>query len=339
MLTADDPAWAMFLEGVRHDFHHLPAYTALEATRMGGQAMALHVDDGERSLLLPLVVRAIPGSRLDAVSPYGYPGPLTAGTDDPSFITAALTAAAPALREAGWVSLFVRMHPLLNADPPSGPGLVLHEGDTVAIDLSISSDDRWKVTRRQHRQKIVHAIDAGDRAWFDEDWQHFSTFQRLYEETMHRVSAAPEYFFADGYYEGLRAALGDRLHLLIVESEGAIAATILFVETCGIVEYHLLGVDVDHMRKTPAALALHEASSWAADRGDAWLHLGGGVGAAEDSLLHFKTGFSPLRFPYRTLRLVVDEAEYARLSREHDPSWDGSPVGGFFPAYRRSSET
>jgi hypothetical protein len=335
LLRQDDPEWGTFLETVVHDFHHLPGYVALEAGRMGGEPSALLVTIAGSVMLLPLIVRKLRDGLSDATSPYGYPGPLLAGTDDPAFIGTALTEAIPRLREEGWVSLFVRSHPLLNPSLAGCADSEVYEGDTVAIDLAIPEDQRWRDIRRQHRQKILHAMDDGGRAWFDDDWTHFRTFTTLYADTMRRVGASPDYFFDDAYYEGLRRALGDRLRLMIVECGGGIAAAVLFVETCGIVEYHLMGVDEQRMRHTPAALAIHEASNWAAGRGDRWLHLGGGVAAAEDSLLHFKAGFSPRRFPFHTVRVVIDEVEYDRLARAVDPSWAGGDRRGYFPAYRR----
>jgi hypothetical protein len=43
-------------------------------------------------MLLPLVIRGIPGGGFDATSPYGYPGPVGTGTDDPAFLRVALVA-------------------------------------------------------------------------------------------------------------------------------------------------------------------------------------------------------------------------------------------------------
>ena len=59
-----------------------------------------------------------------------------------------------------------------------------------------------------------------------------------------------------------------------------------------------------------------------------------GRGGSEGSLLHFKAGFSPWREPYRTFRVVVDEAEYARLVAAKHPHLDPSDLSGSFPAYR-----
>src|SRR5450759_2880152 len=109
LLGADAPEWVSFLAETLHDFYHLPQYVALCATQERGEALALHVTDAGNSLLLPLIIRGIPGANgFDVTSPYGYPGPLTNGLGDPTFIRRAMVAGMPVLREAGVVSAFVR---------------------------------------------------------------------------------------------------------------------------------------------------------------------------------------------------------------------------------------
>ena len=51
-------------------------------------------------MLLPLVIRGIPGGGFDATSPYGYPGPVGTAADDPAFLRVALVAGLHVLREA-----------------------------------------------------------------------------------------------------------------------------------------------------------------------------------------------------------------------------------------------
>jgi sugar O-acyltransferase (sialic acid O-acetyltransferase NeuD family) len=334
-LDAGAPEWGEFLGETPHDFYHLPAYAALCAEQEQGEARAVLVEDGRRGLLLPLILRSIVGTdRRDAASPYGYPGPLLRGTDDPGFMSAALTAAFASLRSEGIVSAFVRLHPLLNSAPPIGIGEVVLHGDTVSIDLDRPWDEYVRDLRHNHRRDIKKAVQRGLVAREDLRFSAFPEFERLYRATMDRRSAAAFYYFDSAYFEGLRKALGDSLHLLVVETEGEIVAAGLFVETAGIVQYHL-GGSADAFAKAEAAkLIVHFAASWAKERGNHTLHLGGGVGGANDSLLYFKTGFSPLRHPFRTWRVIVDAAEYASLVRTHDPGADPSSCQGFFPAYR-----
>jgi GNAT superfamily N-acetyltransferase len=344
LLGVDDPRWRSFLAGARHDFYHLPEYVALSASHERGEPAALHVSRGGAAMLLPLIIRPIPGGGLDATSPYGYPGPLLNGTDDASFMREALIEGIRLFESRGIVSLFVRLHPLLNREPPIEVGQVVLGGETVSIDLTRTADELWHQTRAGHRNEINRAVRAGRQAVFDDAWAHFGSFKRLYRTTMTRVSANRYYFFDDAYFDGLRTALGSRLRLCVVEADDGVAAAALFVETCGIVQFHLSATDPAFAREGLTKLILHFVRSWAKQRGDQELHLGGGVGAVADSLLDFKLGFSPRRHPFQTLRVVVNEGEYARLVQLHARELLGArPFGmadaaeddhSFFPAYR-----
>jgi hypothetical protein len=335
LIDPDAPAWVEVLGRVRHDFYHLPAYVTLSAAYESGAAKALLVDDGSRGMLLPLVIRPIPGGGSDVASPYGYPGPLIWGSADPDFVRAAFVAGVDHLRSEGVVSLFVRLHPLLDEVPPVGVGRLVTHGETVSIDLSQSIDDIWGQTRNNHRRDIGKAERLGYVAELDEHWEHFGTFVRLYRATMERLSAEERYMFDERYFDELRTALGALGMLWVVTKGDAVAAAALFVETSGIVQYHLAGTDEEHASARPTKLLIRAVTRWAKERGDLRLHLGGGVGGADDSLMHFKTGFSDARHVFRTLRVVVDEAAYAALVAARNDGLDPADLDGFFPIYRK----
>lgn len=335
LIEADAPIWTDVLGRVRHDFYHLPAYLTLSADFEGGAARALLVEDGPRGLLLPLVIRPIPDGGTDAASPYGYPGPLIWGTSDPDFGRAALEAGIEHLRSEGIVSLFVRLHPLLDEAPPVGVGTLLTHGETVSIDLTQSMEEIWGQTRNNHRRDIGKSERQGYVARVDPDWEHFGAFVRLYRGTMQRLGAEERYMFDERYFSTLRAALGPSAHLWVVTHVDAVVAAVLFVETSGIVQYHLAGSDEEHAWARPTKLLIRTVTGWAKDRGDLRLHLGGGVGGADDSLMHFKAGFSDERHVFHTLRVVVDEPAYARLVAARHPELDPADLTGFFPLYRK----
>lgn len=335
LIGADAPMWTEVLGRVRHDFYHLPAYVTLSAAWEGGIARALLVEDGPRGLLLPIVIRPIPGGGSDAASPYGYPGPLIWGTNDPEFVREAFEAGIDHLRSEGIVSLFVRLHPLLDEYPPEGVGKLLSHGETVSVDLSQSLDEIWGQTRNNHRRDIGKSERLGYVAHVDADWEHFGTFVRLYRETMERLDAEDRYMFDERYFSRLRELLGPSGWLWVVTRDDAVAAAVLFVETSGIVQYHLAGTDEEHAWARPTKLLIRTVTEWAKERGDRRLHLGGGVGGADDSLMHFKAGFSDERHVFHTLRVVVDEPAYARLVAARDPALDPGDMDGFFPLYRK----
>jgi hypothetical protein len=172
-----------------------------------------------------------------------------------------------------------------------------------------------------------------------DDWSFYRDFAHIYRVTMARLDADNYYFFDDGYFAALRSALGESLHLCCVLSpEGQVAAGGLFTAVNDIMQYHLSGTDPQHHKLGPTKLMLHFVRLWGKDKGYSLLHLGGGAGAQADSLFQFKAGFSPLRTPFHTYRLIPNEARYAALSLRMGRGLDpGADLGAtFFPPYRQN---
>ena len=101
------------------------------------------VHSGERhTFLLPLLLRAVPGSAgIDAVSPYGYPGPASdAPLDDDTSWRAAVASLHECLSARGVVACFVRLHPLLpgRLDALARTGTVVQHGHTVSIHVVVN---------------------------------------------------------------------------------------------------------------------------------------------------------------------------------------------------------
>ena len=333
LLDVHAPRWHDTVARLRHDFYHLPSYVALAAEYDGGEPTAAYAEEGDQRLLVPLVLRRGVGGMLDATSPYGYPGPLVSGSA--SFVRRAWRAIRDRLRSERFVSAFLRLHPLLNPDVPEEAGVVVEHGETVSVDLTLPREELWRQTMSGHRNEINRAVRAGHRAYFDEGWEHLATFSQLYRATMQRHGATGHYLFSDRYFGQLREALGDRLRLCVVDVGGAVAAAGLFAETDGIVQYHLSASDSAFSQHRPTKLMLHFVRDWAKDRGNRRMHLGGGVGGRQDALFRFKAGFSHARHPFRTLRMVLDEAAYAAIVHAHDATLDPHRLDGFFPLYRR----
>jgi hypothetical protein len=325
------------LAETRHDFYHLPAYVEL-AARGSGEACALYAEEDGDRLLVPLVrqrLRELP-ERSDLASPYGYPSPLLNAPEESGFVRRALEQAVLFLREQGVVALFGRLHPLLPAplSAMAAVGQVVEHGVTVSIDLRKEPERVWEEMRRSHRYEIRRAERQGFVAALDHSWRRFEEFARLYAETMRRRGAAPNYFFSGDYFTRLREALGERLSLWVVMREDVLACAALFANTNSMVQYHLSASDPTFAKSEPTKLLINAVRSWAQERGATDLHLGGGVGAANDSLFFFKAGFSARRHPFRSWRVVVNERLYAELTRTRSPAADLSNHAGFFPAYR-----
>ena len=82
-----------------------------------------------------------------------------------------------------------------------------------------------------------------------------------------------------------------------------------------------------------ARWTLEQVRIWAKQNGFTWFHLGGGVGAAEDSLFRFKAGFAKTFRTFSVARYIHDPARYEDLVALRAGA-GAPPAPGFFPAYR-----
>lgn len=353
MLSHDSPRWTRSLESLAHDVYHLPGFARLFARVEGGEALAFLAEQGSRRLLVPLIVRAIDDDedagfldRFDATCPYGYPGPVVsvdgfdAGLED--FVARALDGLRAEMLGRGIVCAFSRLHPML--DLPLAPfrrvGTVVRHGETVSIDLTQGPEGIWRGMNATCRNEVSKAGRQGQAVRIDDGWKSLPEFLAIYRETMDRHSASASYYFDEDHLRAMKQTLGDRMMLLIAEIGGEIAAGSIFLETNGIVNYHLSGTRAAFVRHHPSRTILHGAALVAAERGHRVLHLGGGRGGARDSLFGFKASFSPCRHAFHTWRFVADEAAYSSLVDRWRERTGGDPdgCGGYFPAYRKPFE-
>lgn len=343
-ILPNDPKWKHFLELAVHDFYHLPEYVSLSAKYERSQPIAFYGELDEAAFLVPLLTRKIPESLeapdnwYDATTPYGYPTPLLIPPDDTSNLEIFLKSFQEMGAASGMISAFFRLHPLLpqNLDVLAKFGKVVKHGQTVYIDLSLSIEEMWSQTRKDHRKDINKMTKLGFQALID-NWSFFDKFIAIYRANMQRVSASEFYFFDESYFVDLRSILGDRLHLCtILSPEGEVASSLLFTAINGIVQTYLSGTFDKYLSLAPSKLEIDVVRRWAKENGHHVFHLGGGVGSRLDSLFKFKSGFSNLRADFYTYRMILDMEKYKNLVRAWEQKYGKLSYGGndFFPFYR-----
>jgi hypothetical protein len=353
VVTPDHPLSAQALRNLRHDVYHLPEYISVESRRTKTTPEVFLIIDGERIFFVPYLLRrcgdilaeeAAAGDVADVVSPYGYSGILLspAALQAPGFPDFALAELVRVLKAKGVCSAFFRLHPILNEALAEifEPGTVVPNGETVSVDLTLSKSQLWTHTRKGQQSTINKCKRLGFTARMVPIAQSLDEFIAVYQETMDRVGAHRSYYFSRDYFTQL-LTLGDRMHLCIVEVEGRVAAASLFFECCGIVQAHLGGSRTEFLSQSPFSLLLDYVRLWAQERGNEFLHLGGGVGGGKDSLYAFKAGFSRRRHSFLTLRLITDEEKYRDLvglrARALNAEAEDLLKSDFFPAYRYPS--
>jgi len=353
-ITPDSPVWHEALASIPHDFYHLPNYVdlaaRLEARLEGGEPMAYVAERDGHWLLVPLLVRAIPddlynhqGIRMlkDASSPRVYSGPVVGcdgGTPKVEIINIIISKFINDLRDFGIIAFFSRMHPVLSLpiDPLIKAGCIVQFGETVSIDLTLSREELWKQTRHNHRRAINKAAGRGYVARIDSTWEALEEFIDIYHETMRRVDANSYCYLSRDYLREIKQILEGQINLCIVEIEGRVASAGLFTEVCGNVEYYLGGTRDEYVADSPSKTMYHFVRGWAKDRGNRVFHLGGSP-KPWDSVFDLKAGFSPIRHPVFTWRVVTDGIAYRKLVHlwESCHSAKADSTEGFFPAYRK----
>jgi hypothetical protein len=352
LIDVSDPRWNETLRRLpKHDFYHLPAYLALEAERRGGIPRAYICQDDRGVFMVPFVLSPVPlvlqptgAPPSDVLAPYGYAGPLVQFNGDEretrQFMTMALARLAEHLRHRNVCAILLRFNPMIPVplEPFRAMGRLVLHGETVWSDLRQTPDQLWSETRSRFRSYIRSLQREGYTVELDPTGRELDAFISLYYDSMHRVGAGPEYFFSRSYFLALQKLLGERFLLAHVRSPaGVIVSSGIFTLSHGIVQYHLSGNNIGEEGSNALKLLLHSMRLWAREHGFEQFHLGGGVGAQNDPLFQFKSGFSPARSPFYTWRYIVDEEKYADLNLR----WErinralADSVDGYFPAYRK----
>jgi hypothetical protein len=232
------------------------------------------------------------------------------------------------------------MHPLIPVPlkPFQTHGRLVAHGETVCVDLHQSLEQMWSDTRHGFRNPINRMQREGYQFELDFTGRHLDEFMNIYHDTMLRVGAEPQYFFSEEYFRAFQRVLGPGFVLAHARSPaGEIISSGIFTVCSDIVQYHLSGNILGGQGSDGSKLILHGIRKWAREKGLSKFHLGGGVGAKNDSLFNFKSGFGSGRALYSTWRLVVDELVYGHLCQqwERQTRAAADPIKGFFPAYRK----
>ena len=268
--------------------------------------------EGERDLKLPLIVRPIDSSeRLDAVSPYGYPGADRSPDEppDPAQIDWSGT---------GLVSIFVRDR--IGERPCFSAGTVRSHVQVADGDGGVRKRLREQIRRNERRgweMQVVNGPEAGP--------PQRAGFERAYAETMARTGAAERYLYPSAYFESLLRS--ERSWLVLAERNGAALAGAIAVASDGYLHYYLGGTAAEALQDSPMKNLFWTMIALGGELGLP-VSLGGGV-TPGDSLEEFKRGFADGQAPWHTHEIVCDREAYDELVRGAGPAPEG-----FFPAYR-----
>lgn len=340
--AGDDAAWdAMIASCAPYDTYHQAGYHRVPSDLASGDPFLLAVEAGDGRAALPFLVRNLAevpslagASGADATSTYGYPGAVANQPESPELKEAFAAALGAACDELGVVSLFVRQNPLIDTNwLLSDAAQVIDLGPTVAVDLRLPEDQIRAAANSNHRRNLKKTDALEPEFVVDDSFERLEQFMDVYNATMERNEATAGYFFPERYYRDLKRELGPAARLFHAIIEGEVTSSVLALASGETVQYHLGGTDPRWARDGLARWTLEQVRIWAKENGFDWFHLGGGVGASEDSLFRFKAGFAKTFRTFSVARYVHDPTRYAALVAESARSGGTAPEG-FFPAYR-----
>jgi hypothetical protein len=211
-------------------------------------------------------------------------------------------------------------------------------GQTVSIDLGLPPAEQRAQYRKNHKRQINKLKSLGTICQLDPEKLHLKTFVDIYQETMQRVGAGGGYLFNYEYFENLMTGLGRKAHLFVCLLEGTIICGGLFTLCDGIVQAHLVGMRGEYYKLSPTKLLFDTVRLWANQQEARVFHLGGGVSSHDDSLFHFKAGFSNRRHEFSIWKWVLLPEVNERLCREKEAWSQQHPLeqdlADYFPQYR-----
>lgn len=272
----------------------------------------------------------------DVVTPYGYGGFLVDGDTSEENIKELYECYLDFLKEQQVVADFTRYHPLLkNADVLKGYFNVIEVGPTISMDLS-SKDIIYNNLERNNRNKIRKAQKNGVIIKHGHESGLWDYFIPIYETTMDKDNATSYYYFQKEFFLSIEKDLKDNYEMFYALYEDKIIAMAIILYGNGKMHYHLSGSYPEYRNLAPTNLLLYEAACWGCELGLKEFHLGGGVGAGDDSLYKFKEGFNRHSSNMFAIGKQVINDEIYQMLIDYREANDSAfcKSSNYFPLYR-----
>lgn len=331
VIENNSPRWNEILrQSSIYDFHHTAYFHKIDSDFVSN---LLFFGNDENFIALPIKLRPIDGTDyFDITSVYGYVGPVYSLRFDfqvDSLLVFFKLNFITFCEKHKVVSVFLRLHPLINQSHLfKNFGHVVNLNKTVSINLTRPAEEQRKEFRKSLKSELSQLRRKEIKVKEAENQEELDQFITIYYETMRRVGATTNYYYAKEYFYNFLNNDDFEAKLLVAIKNDKIIAGAIFTITNKIMQYHLAGTTKEFIKETPMKLILDEARLLGNKTTAEWLHLGGGVaGSDEDSLFRFKSGFSKDFKQFSVWKLIINEELYSLLSI-------GKKESDYFPLYR-----
>ena len=343
ILIKDELQWDSVVKSFeQYDVYYLSGYVKAFCLNGDGEPILLYFEgNGVRGINIVMKRNIGLFSKLssavekhpcyDFVTPYGYGGFLIEGNSIDDMEKEYIQYC----REQNIVSEFVRFHPLLeNHDCVKSIYDLTYLGNTIVIDTQ-NPEVIWQNFTSKNRNMVRKAQKSGLKVYWTRDESIIDVFMEIYNATMDKDEADSYYYFNREFYESILNDLKYQAMWFYAKKGSEIASIAIFLFANGKMHYHLSASRREYQSMAPTNLLLYEAAVWASQNGYRLLHLGGGLGAGNDSLYSFKKAFnrqSDSHF-YIGKKVFQKEVYHALVNaRKREENFDES--SNYFPLYR-----
>lgn len=271
----------------------------------------------------------------DLVTPYGYGGPLVIKkTENLEAIKISLESFMKIYFqfaiEQNYVCEFIRFHPIIkNWESLGGLINIEYLNDTVLLDLTQSYEEICQNMAKKTRYYTRKALNEFKDIQITENpsESEINDFTLLYNKTMEKNQAVQKYFFTNKFIADHYKF--DNLLIYCRDVHKVIGAEAIFLKGTYTMHYHLSATNYD-FQYPPSRAVLWKAIEWAKKNGFKWFYFGGGV-SRNDSLFHFKKGFSKTYLPFYIGDITFNKKIYSELCKINPLSGENP---NYFPSYR-----
>lgn len=273
----------------------------------------------------------------DAVTPYGYGGPIILECNDiDGLIDEYKAAFSKYCIENNIVCEFIRFHLFDNVDfREKYYGNAFCVLDNVIVDTTVPYEDIWMQYEHKVRKNVKKAQSNGLSVIIENGTAHLDDFLAIYKSTMDRNNAQDYYYFPKEYFEDIAKYLPENYVYFHVEYEGKIIATELVLCSDNYAYSFLGGTFDDYYSLRPNDLLKDAVIKWCSETGRSKFILGGGY-QKEDGIYRYKRSFTKADdVPFYIGSGIFDKAAYdyfVECRAKEDSEFDKE--SRFFPLYR-----
>jgi hypothetical protein len=207
--------------------------------------------------------------------------------------------------------------------------------NTVYIQLE-SETQIWNNFKSQCRNKIRKAQNNGIEIKSGFNNKFMDEFKNIYYHTMNRDNGTDYYFFDNSFFKSVVKKLNRNATIYTAYYNDKPISSILILFSGKNAHYHLGGSLYDYMKLGANNILIYSAACDLVKRGYSKLHLGGGYGGEDSTLLKYKQSFNPKgMLDFYICKRIYDKDVYNYLIdlRKSDENFDLNSF--FFPLYRQ----